>query len=201
MWVARIVSIASASVLLAVVSGVPAFAQSNTRTPANVTVGLTAMNVLREYVGDRVSGAGEIGIPPNVQAPWFYRPLIQTMLDRSPTFRQQCARIAAASDVVVTIERNDAGASAVRARTQMGKARDGTLRAAIQIVGREDFFELIAHEFEHIVEQLDGIDLSSRAKVPDSGVSRGVAEADAFETVRAKRIGLMVAAEVRRSDN
>jgi hypothetical protein len=58
---------------------------------------------------------------------------------------------------------------------------------------------LIAHEFEHIIEQLDGIDLSSRVHLPSSGVSRGRGEADAFETTRAKRMGVTVAAEVRRS--
>ena len=182
-----------------VVSGVPAFAQSNTRAAANVTVDFTVVTALREYVDSLEPAAATAEIPPNVRVAPFYRPLMQTMLERSPTFRRQCARIAGASDLIVTIERNDAAAPWTRARTRIGTEGGRTRLAAIQLVGREDFFELVGHEFEHIIEQLDGVDLSSRVHVPDSGVSRGVAEADAFETVRAKRIGLMVAAEVRRS--
>jgi hypothetical protein len=200
MRVARTVSIVRAWTFVAVVSGVPAFAQSNTRTPANVTVDF-AITALREYVGDAVRDTVVTELPSNVRVPSFYRPLIRTMLDRSPMFRRQCARIAGASDLIVTIERNDATTPWTRARTRIGRTSDRRLLAAVQIAGLEDFFELVGHEFEHIIEHLDGVDLSSRVHVPDSGVSRGVAEADAFETVRAKRIGLMVAAEVRRSSN
>ena len=195
-WIASIV----AWVPIAVVSGVPAFAQSNTRTPGNLAVDVR-VTALREYVGDAVRDTDPAEMPSNVRVASFYRPLIQTMLDRSPIFRRQCARIAGASDLIVTIERNDATTPWARARTRIGRTSDRRLLAAVQIAGLEDFFELVGHEFEHIIEHLDGVDLSSRVHVPDSGVSRGVAEADAFETVRAKRIGLMVAAEVRRSSH
>lgn len=61
----------------------------------------------------------------------------------------------------------------------------------------DDQVELIAHEIEHVIEQLDGVDLRVRATLPASGV-RSRDHGDEFETTRAIRVGRMVAAEVRR---
>jgi hypothetical protein len=69
--------------------------------------------------------------------------------------------------------------------------------ASITIAPPHDAVELIAHEFEHIIEQLDGVDLASRAAVPRSGVHEQPGTPGMFETVRATRIGQRVAAEVR----
>jgi hypothetical protein len=55
--------------------------------------------------------------------------------------------------------------------------------------------ELIAHELEHVIEQLDEADLAAVASRRNSGVKKLVG--GVFETVRASRIGLTVAAEVR----
>jgi hypothetical protein len=59
--------------------------------------------------------------------------------------------------------------------------------------GADDPAELMAHEFEHIVEQLDGVDLPVRAAVPGSGV-RACSDGS-YETIRAARIGRLVADE------
>jgi hypothetical protein len=57
--------------------------------------------------------------------------------------------------------------------------------------------ELIAHELEHVIEQLDGVDLAAKADTDSSSVKRGDTPEPAYETVRATRMGLAVAAEVR----
>jgi hypothetical protein len=57
--------------------------------------------------------------------------------------------------------------------------------------------ELVAHELEHVIEQLDRIDLPSKAALPDSGVHS--LAGNMFETTRATRVGLKVAQEVRAS--
>ena len=49
-----------------------------------------------------------------------------------------------------------------------------------------------------LVRALDGVDLASKAEATTSGVSRASSQEPSFETVRATRIGLTVAAEVRR---
>ena len=80
---------------------------------------------------------------------------------------------------------------------------DGQLRTAIVEVPVGDpmaVVELLAHEFEHIVEQLDGVDLASWAG--RSGVRRvGGSDRDgAFETERARQIGRRVAGEYLAAD-
>ena len=59
--------------------------------------------------------------------------------------------------------------------------------------------ELVAHELEHVVEQLDRVDLPRRATAAASGVTRGPRGAlfpEYFETERARQIGRRVAGEV-----
>jgi len=58
---------------------------------------------------------------------------------------------------------------------------------------------LIAHEIEHVIERLDGVDLRARAALPGTGVRLCDGGDDAFETIRARRAGLAVAEEVRRA--
>ena len=58
--------------------------------------------------------------------------------------------------------------------------------------------ELIAHEFEHIIEQLDGVDLGAHAAQPHTGVTAIGHRRDIFETMRAKRAGLKVVSELGR---
>ena len=77
------------------------------------------------------------------------------------------------------------------------RERGTALRSSISGV-RENTQELIAHEFEHIIEQLDGVDLAARAALPNTGVTAFGHAADMFETTRAQRTGLKVVSELRR---
>jgi hypothetical protein len=79
----------------------------------------------------------------------------------------------------------------------MTRKANGAVAAFVDIGPLHDTVELIAHEFEHIIEQLDGIDLAARAALPHTGVSSVGPVADMFETERAKLVGLKVASEVR----
>ena len=72
------------------------------------------------------------------------------------------------------------------------------MTATVVIGQATDIVELIAHEIEHIIEQLDEIDLASKATVPHSGVKALDHDGPVFETVRARVIGVRVAQEVRR---
>ena len=56
--------------------------------------------------------------------------------------------------------------------------------------------ELIGHEFEHLLEQIEGLDLKRLAGVKGSGVR--VLEGQVFETDRAQAAGRLVAAEASR---
>jgi len=121
------------------------------------------------------------------------------MAAESPTFRRQLIRIAAEPRLTVHVEvlpeRSIPGARAV---TRLVR-RDGMLTARIEVSALDDVVELIAHEIEHVIEQIDGVDLATYAGLPGTGVHTVAAGGIAFETVRASRIGENVAREVRAS--
>jgi hypothetical protein len=56
---------------------------------------------------------------------------------------------------------------------------------------------MLAHEFEHILEQIEGLDLLSLSRVKGSGVRE--VEYAVFETDRAQAAGEAVAEEVGRA--
>ncbi len=183
-----------------IVLAVPGFAQSNSGYRATTALDRTATSALREYVVNPPQEAWPELIPPNLD-PGIYQSLVQAMLKRSPTFRRQCWRITTASELTVTLQSNPRPPAArVRARTHI--ARVGReLIATVEIFTPELTDELIAHELEHVIEQLDGVDLAEKAGLDKSGVNRGEAPESSFETVRATRMGQTVAAEVRRGGN
>ena len=134
--------------------------------------------------------------PPNLTVPSGFQSAIVTMLERSPMFRRQCLRLAAAPHVAVVVRMLHPNSGSARARTQIRRADRGQLIASVEINPYEPFTELLAHELEHVIEQLDGIDLAAKATVARSGV-RSCADGT-FETSRAVRVGALVALEARR---
>ena len=81
--------------------------------------------------------------------------------------------------------------------TRLQRDRAETIEAIVEIkfTSTADAIELIAHEIEHIIEQLDDVDLALRAAYPNSGVKR--LDDGTFETLRAKRVGLKVVEEMQ----
>ena len=88
--------------------------------------------------------------------------------------------------------------SGTRATTRITRNAKGHVSAVIDIGSFQDTEELIAHELEHIIEQLDGVDLAARAALPHTGVTEVGDAGGMFETTRAKRMGLKVVSELVR---
>ena len=129
----------------------------------------------------------------------MYRPVVEAMLRDSPTFRRQCVRIAGEAGLTVLLNVNPPpGRSDRRATTRLTREANGHLTAAVDIEPFQDTQELIAHEFEHIIEQLDGVNLAARAALPHTGVSAFGHRNPTFETTRAQRMGLKVVSELQR---
>jgi hypothetical protein len=120
------------------------------------------------------------------------------MIRGSATFRRQCLRIAAEPRLTIRLQHTTAsGTHGARAITHIVRQSGGLMSANIDIGPLENEVELIAHELEHVIEQLDEVDLASLASLPDTGVSVLEAGGVVFETARAVRVGLQVAREVR----
>jgi hypothetical protein len=116
------------------------------------------------------------------------------MIRTSPTFRRQCRRIGAAKELRVFLrleyqEGPDYGWTALKRKNGRLIAADVRVRISGPVA---DPVQAIAHELEHIVEDLDGVDRSVHL-----GSGQVWQRADgAFETRRAIETGLRVAREV-----
>ena len=136
----------------------------------------------------------EAPLPANLEVDPMFQVVVEGLRQRSPAFRRQIARIEAAQPFRVRVlpEERVRPTTGVDARTVFTFDRGALARAHIYL--RMTTTELIAHEVEHIVEQLDGIDL--RAQAGNGVVWKS--HDNAFETSRAIRAGRLVVQEVAR---
>lgn len=150
---------------------------------------------VQQYVSDDAIPR-QLAVPSNIVVSSMYVPMLESMLRRSPTFRRQCMRIAAERllTVRIAIALVSSGHDA-RATTWIRRHDAGRLTASVEIKFK-DVAELIAHEFEHIIEQLDGVDLAAHAAQRHTGVKEVGRGRDVFETARARRAGERVLAEL-----
>ena len=157
-----------------------------------MTSAIAAMLAVLALAGPVASGE-----PPNIVVPQTYRPVFAEMFRYSPTFRRQCSRLGRASDLVIDLSPSlQPGLPPGEALTRIVR-RPAGIEADVQIGPTGDPVLLIAHEFEHILEQLDGVDLPSMATRAATGVHL-VSGSRHFETERAIAAGRRVVDEVTR---
>lgn len=142
----------------------------------------------------RAQNADCATLPANLVVPAVYQDWVEALIARSPTLQRQCLAIARAGHVTVQLQTAWQTSAFCRARTSFTRFRSGRLRAAIAIPVSVDFAELLAHEFEHVVEQIEGLDLRLLALERNSGVHETAR--NVFETIRARQAGLAAAGEV-----
>jgi hypothetical protein len=132
------------------------------------------------------------GPPPNLNSGAF-QSTVELMWRASPTFRGQCARLAPKPRLRVVV-RSDSSrpVPVVRAHTEITRIHGTVTHANVVISDGRDAVELIAHEMEHIMEQIDGLRLEEAVCVGNRPVRAG-------ESCRAIEIGRRVAKEVEES--
>jgi len=130
-------------------------------------------------------------LPANIQPGIFQRDMVR-LLERSETFREQCSRIAGTRylRVVFSVARSLPEGS--RAQTTIERYQAGAMVAWVSLKFAEDYVELIPHELEHVIEQIDHVRLSEEAARQEAWRSRN----GAYETRRAMAVGLRVRQEV-----
>ena len=139
-----------------------------------------------------------------MQVPDVLRPLLHRMWRTSPTFRRQCARLADASVTLTVHVGLPGGRNNSRGLSRID-IRNGIVHEAkvylMPMLPRAD--QLLAHEIEHVLEQIDGVDLRTLASNRVQGV-RAHDDAsegrEVYETSRAVAIGLLVGREVDRDE-
>ena len=133
-----------------------------------------------------------------VSLPLSMQPGVTAMLRRSETFREQCQRLSDAPLLIVRVEIDPLLVTGTyRARTVFRRYSSGLLLANVSVGPGGKQAEWIAHEFEHILEQLDGVDLRELAFHGRDGV--WFSGPDVIESERATRAGRAVLEETLRS--
>ena len=146
---------------------------------------------LKEYPAWSVDPVGLM--PPESQIPGLCRQLLNDMWQGSPTFRRQWTRLASGR-VRVSIVLNPMLSGWTRAHAQLSRTPDLRVQIYLPLVNRSAI-EYLAHEIEHVLEALDGVDLPEAVAHRLHGAT-AVGRPPAFETNRAKAIGRLVLSEV-----
>ena len=140
-----------------------------------------------------ICDAAPPSLPRTVVVEPGLEPLVRSTLEYSPTFRQQCRILEAAPAVSARVRvMSQTPGAAERAFSVVRKNAAGAIDATIEIRNAADTAELLGHEFEHVIEQLDGVNL---ARLESAGEARRL-EDGAFETRRAIAAGQRVLGEV-----
>jgi len=132
-------------------------------------------------------------LPANLTAPGTLRPLLEEMLRRSPTFRQQVSKLRAAPHVKMAIRYSDVSSwHVLRAESTVSRFEWGAMQVDTQLYTVRDAVEVIAHELEHVCEQIEGLDVRQLSHQRNTGV---YSVGQHFETRRAVLVGRQVARE------
>lgn len=132
------------------------------------------------------------GPPANLEGGAF-QSLVARMWQDSPTFRRQCLRLRAARTLTVIV-RADLPRTDVRAITSIQRRQGDLVRAEVVLFSLREASELIAHEIEHVIEQLDGVVL--KRDECGQGVTR---DGKIGESCRAVEAGRRVVREIERA--
>lgn len=160
---------------------------------ANVAAATDAIGTGVVAPGSRPESSCVRYLPPNVELPDSLVPVAEEMIRQSPTFRAQCRRIAAAPNLHLVI-RVDLFMQSHRwlAVSVISRWADA-MTARITLARQPRYTEILAHELEHILEQVEGLDLRMLSRKRHSGVHESLP--GMFETKRAQEAGLRVARE------
>jgi hypothetical protein len=167
--------------------------------PCVICLALVALSANNGFAqNEPVNQRQSVSATTSIQFAPELRSVVDRMLQRSATFREQYRRIAEARPLVVGV-RLDVRLcqTSYRARTTLHRYQSGLLVADVVIAPGSESGEWIAHEFEHILELLDGRNLAQLARNLASDV--WYSDSDVIETDRAIRAGHIVRDEMRQS--
>jgi Tol biopolymer transport system component len=171
---------------------------SYTRMTGSLLTNIVGIAGVTAIVAGGASDAGMDGVrlPANLSADApALTSLFRQMWQSSRTFRRQCQRLAAAGElrVMVFLNVRQPPPAPAQAWTTLEHRHGQLVSARVYVRRSADTVQAVAHEIEHIIEQLDGVDLPAQA-----GSDHVWHTADqAFETRRAVAAGRRVAWEFK----
>jgi hypothetical protein len=131
----------------------------------------------------------------NFELPRDLAATVTELYGQSAIFRAQCDRLGQTPNLRVSMRFDSNMRSSCRAFSII-RRRGSSLCVEIHVPFASAMLtELIGHEFEHVLEQVENLNLRALSHVRGSGVYE--VERDLFETERAQRAGRAVAEEAR----
>jgi hypothetical protein len=157
-----------------------------------IAAALLSLTVLSGSAGAQTCAAG-IDPPWTITLPDDLRVLVTQLVDGSPTFQSQWTALVSSPRLRLRVKLT-AKPGRDRASSVVHRYEYGLIVAEVELPLGEDV-ELLAHEFEHVREQLEGVNLRRVALDRTAGV-RDLGYA--YETERAYNVGRRVAQEWNR---
>ena len=137
--------------------------------------------------------------PGIVQCSPEVRVQIERMLAQSPTFRSQYQRVLDHPRLVIAAVLDPTiNGRSFRARSTIRRYTSGLVVVHMAIAPGRHVAEFVAHEFEHVLEKLEGLDLTDMAERGVAGI--WFSGPSLIETSRAARAGRAVVDEMRARD-
>lgn len=133
----------------------------------------------------------DASLPENIDAPQAILSTMRAMWAASPTFRRQCARLARAREGRIVMSIRTQRSVEFQAVSQIER-KGAVWTAHVEVHIDSKLVEMIAHEFEHLIEHIDAVDL---ARLAQQGLDGVISGATHFETARAMATGKRVARE------
>ena len=126
--------------------------------------------------------------PRTLKADKALEPQLSRMLATSPTFREQCARLDEAEKLAVVLRMNPTLPKTLfRARSTIRRYSSGLLVVTVEVAPGSEQAGWIGHEFEHVLEVVEGNNLQAMARHARPGVWNSVE--GMIETKRAIEAG------------
>lgn len=142
-----------------------------------------------------MASAVAAALPTTIQVESLLRTVTARMLEKSPTFQRQCQDIGASNSIVVKVRVVPAPRNSLtRATTTFRRYTSGLTIADVEIPAASPVVELLAHEFEHIAEYVEGLNLRVAARERPDEVYQ--MRDGSFETYRAVVAGRAAAKEM-----
>jgi hypothetical protein len=132
-------------------------------------------------------------LPANLKVPASLKPILEEVLRRSPTFRRQIQELRRAPRVRMAISYGNLSIwSLLRAESTVYRYEWGAMVVDTRLYSTRDIIDVVAHELEHVCEQIEGLDIRALAHRRHSGV---YSSGSHYETQRAVLTGRQVASE------
>jgi hypothetical protein len=183
----------------------PAVIEARALTVPTMTVGggamatsasLAAMADREARMAPGVCATQDGRLPDNVRVEAAFQPRIQEMLERSSSFRAQCRQLAAAPWMHIAVRQGPyfLDRHGIRAYSVIQRPQPRLFIVVVTLQASADPALWVAHEFEHLLEQLEEVDVRRQA---DTRRDAWHTRQGMVETGRAVRAGLRILNEVR----